>query len=147
MSLGGPLDGGNSADDSERVPIITLAEAIARAVAIMPAGIQQRYLVGQTWEEILVFPNVPVGHFVRTRSGPRPAKVFLAAYLVNIVVQNLLMELVLGQIVDPVTGDLESLEDMGRKDIGSTAKKIVAFVRDELGVQVDIVEGLPLVAI
>ena len=113
----------------------------------MPADIQQRYLVGPTWEEILGFPNVQMNHFVSTSLGAKPAKLYLAVYLVNIVVQSLFMELSFGQKVDPVTRDLEMLDEMDRRDIEATAKQILFFVRDELGVQVNIVEGVPLVAI
>ncbi len=147
MFIGGPSNDPGGEEGQERVPLTTLAEAIARAVGIMPADIQQRYLVGPTWEEILGFPNVPMNHFVSTSLGAKPAKLYLAVYLVNIVVQSLFMELSFGQKVDPVTRDLEELDDVERKDIEATVKKILAFVRDELGVQVDIVEGMPLVAI
>lgn len=122
----------------ENLPFTTVREAIEVVKELIPRDIQARYLYGEFWENLEQSGMLATDTIIDLGFGPRSFKLYLGAYLINLVVQSLFSELAMEQKVNPDTGVLETLDEADMNSIKATINVVIEFVQRRLGVFVDI---------
>jgi len=136
MSLDSQSDGLPD-ETSENPQFKTMSEAIQALENSLPDDIRRLYCVGGTWEEILKLKDSKPDDMVETIAGIIPAKLFLAAYAINVVAQGMLCACALGEKTDPVTMEFSPMSPDEKLAIEQLQiPMVIEFVANKLGVPV-----------
>lgn len=123
---------------SENPTFANMTEILEMVEVIIPEEIRKKYCVGQIWEQIIQQKQRGPDETMQKPMSFISLKQFLAAYLVNMVVQALFQELALGMKIDPQTREFINLSVEEIKTIEKTIRSIVEFVKNDLEVAVRI---------
>jgi len=116
-------------------PLSTGDEALAALEQVLPQDIRERYLVGPMWNEMVQETRGrTLDTLIQGSVGPRPARLYLAAYLMNIVAEGLASERTFKIRIDPVTRVEICLNPEEITAISKAVKDLIAFIRVQLGV-------------
>ncbi len=129
-------------------PINTVKNGLDQIRAHLPEDIVARYFVGPIWEQLEAQQEMPIGNTLSSLLGPLPAKTYLASFLINVVAQSLVQELQLGQVMDPATERVTTLDETGREAMVEAIMTITKFVTEALRVPVEVEDEVnPIVRI
>jgi hypothetical protein len=123
----------------ENPELSTIGEAIEALRQMVPRGVQERYFMGPDWDDIVSKALLSLDDSISVGSlGNYPGRLYLAAFLVNIVVQSVLQEPVFDFKVDPVSYKLVPLSYQDITDIFVAVTNILVFVKENLHVEFEI---------